>query len=67
MLSHTTKPARYARMVPEEDEKDDDSEEEGLSPTEPRFSAAEIAAAEAQIVEQSKRIDFYITESYLSP
>jgi hypothetical protein len=40
-------------------------EVEDQEPSEPsgqRFSDEEIAAAEAQIVEQSKRIDFYITE-----
>jgi Protein of unknown function DUF262 len=44
-------------MVP--DENDDDEHEGG---PDPRFAPEEIAAAEAQIVEQAKRIDFYITE-----
>jgi hypothetical protein len=29
---------------------------------EPKFTAVEVAAAEEQIVEQSKRIEFYLTE-----
>lgn len=39
---------------------EDDGTEE--APAEPRFSLEEAAAAEAQIDEQAKRIDFYITE-----
>lgn len=45
-------------MVPE----DDDAEEVEVPAQEPRFTPEEVAAAETQIVEQSKRIDFYITE-----
>jgi hypothetical protein len=46
------------RQLPEQD-----SEEElELSSKEPRFTGDEVNAAEAQIVEQTKRIDFYITE-----
>ena len=50
-------------MSPDYDEQNDDElAEEQASINEPRFTEEEIAAAEDQIVEQSKRIDFYITE-----
>lgn len=41
---------------------DEGLEEEQVVADEPRFTKEEIDSAEAQIVEQSKRIDFYITE-----
>jgi hypothetical protein len=50
-------------MLPDDDEHNDDElAEEQASVGEPRFTEDEIAAAEEQIVDQSKRIDFYITE-----
>jgi hypothetical protein len=45
----------------EESDRDDADEVETLA-EEPHFIKAEIDAAEAQIEEQTKRIDFYITE-----
>jgi len=44
-----------------EDEAEELAEEQAAGQG-PRFTEDEIAAAEAQIVEQSKRIEFYITE-----
>jgi hypothetical protein len=49
-------------MAPDSDDQYDEALEEQAPSAEPRFTKEEIAKAEAQIVEQSKRIDFYITE-----
>jgi site-specific DNA-cytosine methylase len=49
-------------MLPEDDDQSDDEFTDEQASEEPRFTEDEVAAAEEQIVEQSKRIDFYITE-----
>ena len=49
-------------MLPEDDDQNDDEFTDEQASEEPRFTEDEVAAAEEQIVEQSKRIDFYITE-----
>jgi uncharacterized protein with ParB-like and HNH nuclease domain len=39
-----------------------DADHEAVEGEEPRFTPEQVAAAEQQIYDQSKRIDYYITE-----